>query len=300
MSTHTAARRLRPARTRPALATALLVLALTALAACGQASPPNPHPLNFDPYAALGDSYSAGVALTPLTDATCLRSSSNYAGLLADRLHIPSVDDATCGGAKSVNLTQPQVTQFGTNPPQLDAVTADTKLVTLGIGLNDYNLSWALSYACIPVNGVRTATCTAFLNAKQSVITDVIKKIGDLVTNDLKEIRAKAPRARIVLIGYPRLLADDTDCPAQVPVPNEAADRIRETLRDVNDTFIHIAASQKVDYIDMYAASVGHDVCSADPWANGQYAIRGKAYAFHPFAAYHVAVADKLYALLKK
>ncbi|MCW2752834.1 MAG: Lipase 2 precursor [Marmoricola sp.] len=299
MSTHTAARGF-PARTRPALVTAVLVLALAALAGCGQASPPNPHPLTFDSYAALGDSYSAGVALTPLSDATCLRSSSNYVGLLADKLHIPSVEDATCGGAKSVNLTQPQVTAYGTNPPQLDAVSAGTKLVTLGIGLNDYNLSFALLYTCLPVNGVRTATCTAFLNAKQSVITDVIKKMGDLVTNDLKEIRAKAPHARIVLVGYPRLLADDTDCPAQVPVPNEAADRIRETLRDVNDTFIHIASSQKVDYLDMYAASVGHDVCSADPWVNGQTAIPGKAYAFHPFATYHVAVADKLYALLKK
>ncbi len=291
----------RPARTTGrVVAAGLLALGLLALAACGQSPPGNPHPSQFASYAALGDSYSAGVALTPLSDATCLRSSSNYAGLLANKLTIPSLDDVTCGGAKSINLTQAQVTTRGTAPPQLDAVSKDTQLVTLGIGLNDYNLAFAVLYACVPINGKRSSACAGYLNASPTSMADTIKKMGDLVANDLKEIRAKAPHARIVLVGYPRLLPDGADCPAQVPVPTQAADRIRATLRAVNDTFIHVARTEKVDYIDMYDASKGHDVCSSDPWVNGQYNLPGKAYPFHPFAAYHVAVADKLYALLKK
>lgn len=291
----------RPARTTGrVVAASLLALGLLALAACGQSPPGNPHPSKFASYAALGDSYSAGVALTPLSDATCLRSSSNYAGLLANKLTIPSLDDVTCGGAKSVNLTQAQVTNRGTAPPQLDAVSKDTQLVTLGIGLNDDNLAYSVLYACLPINGKRLPACATYMNAAPSAIADVINKIGTLVGTDLKEIRARAPHARIVLIGYPRLLADGSDCPAQVPVPAHDADRIRATLRSVNDTLIQVAKDQKVDYIDMYAASKGHDVCSSDPWVNGQYNLPGKAYPFHPFAAYHVAVADKLYALLKK
>ncbi len=291
----------RPARaTGQAVAAGLLALALLALTACGAKPPGNPHPSEFPSYAALGDSYSAGVALTPLSDATCLRSSSNYAGLLANKLSIPSLDDVTCGGAKSVNLTQPQVTNRGTNPPQLDAVSKDTKLVTLGIGLNDFNLSFALLYACLPVNGKRTSACATYLQMTPQTLATTIRMMGDGVANDLKEIRTRAPHARIVLIGYPRLLPDDSDCPAQVPVPAEAATRLRETVRAVNDTFIAVAKAQRVDYINTYAASKGHDVCSSDPWVNGQNFIPGKAYAFHPFAAYHVAVADMLFALLKK
>lgn len=291
----------RPARTTgKAVAAGLAALALLLLAACGQSPPPNPHPSQFSSYAALGDSYSAGVGLSPLSDATCLRSSSNYAGLLANKLAIPSLDDVTCGGAKSINLTQPQVTPRGTNPPQLDAVSKDTQLVTLGIGLNDDNLAYSVLYACLPINGKRLPACATYMNAAPTVIADVINKIGDLVGTDLKEIRARAPHARIVLIGYPRLLPDNADCPAQVPVPAQDADRIRATLRAINDTYIQVAKAQKVDYIDMYADSKGHDACSSDPWVNGQYNLTGKAYAFHPFAAYHDTVADKLYALLKK
>lgn len=276
-----------------------LAVSLAALAACGH-SPAKASRHLFGSYAALGDSYSAGVMLSPITNVGCLRSSKNYAGLLANKLNIAGLDDATCGGATSKNLTAPQVTANGTNPPQLDAVTPDTNLVTIGLGLNDYSLSYISLYACLPVNGVRTAQCTAYLNAAPATLALYVKDMGLLVINDLKEIRAKAPKARIVLVGYPRMLPDNKDCPDQVPVPAEAANRTREILRDVNSSFITIAKQQHVDYLNMYAASQGHDVCSSDPWVNGQHLLPGKAYPFHPFASYHVAVADRLAALLTK
>ena len=51
-------------------------------------------------------------------------------------------------------------------------------------------------------------------------------------------------------------------------------------------------------YVDMDAASRGHDICSAHPWVNGRVTDRQKALAYHPLEAgmraYAAAVVDRL------
>ena len=65
--------------------------------------------------------------------------------------------------------------------------------------------------------------------------------------------------------------------------------RISEAL----DAALQRAARRtSTTYVDMYAASEGHDICSDDPWVNGQKTIQGKALAYHPFAEEQRAVAD--------
>ncbi len=44
-------------------------------------------------------------------------------------------------------------------------------------------------------------------------------------------------------------------------------------------------------YVDVWSASQGHDVCSADPWINGQFTDPIRAAGFHPFANEQLAVA---------
>jgi hypothetical protein len=53
-----------------------------------------------------------------------------------------------------------------------------------------------------------------------------------------------------------------------------------------------------VTYVDMYAASRGHDICSADPWVNGRVTDRQRALAYHPFAAGMRADAERVLAAL--
>ena len=95
-------------------------------------------------------------------------------------------------------------------------------------------------------------------------------------------------------------LADDRGCPTALPLPDAAADRLRTVLRLVNSDLAEVARKQKVDFIDMYAASPGHELCSNDPWMAGERNVPGKALQFHPYTSYHRAVADKILALLKK
>ncbi|MGZ5332230.1 MAG: SGNH/GDSL hydrolase family protein, partial [Solirubrobacterales bacterium] len=90
-----------PARLRSrALALAALALAIAttlAIAAPAKAS-----------YVALGDSYAAGPLVpNPVLPLGCLKSSNNYPRLAAPAIGQP-LRDATCSGAKTTHMTQPQ------------------------------------------------------------------------------------------------------------------------------------------------------------------------------------------------
>src|SRR4051795_7220746 len=99
-------------------------------------------PTTYDTYVAMGDSYSAG-PLIPTTDLAggCARSDHNYPSLLADRLHVRSFVDTTRSGAAAGHRALVQHPFQGSRvPPQLNAVTPGTDLVSLGIGGNDLDL----------------------------------------------------------------------------------------------------------------------------------------------------------------
>jgi len=278
------------------------LVALTLLAAAGCGSAANPHPKNIDAYVAMGDSYTALAGVGPYTDKACSQTRENYPHLVAAALDIGSFKDVSCGGATSQDLTQAQLIQKSgeSRPPQIDAVGRGTKLVTLGIGLNNRALAYNLLYVCLPVNGITNPACGQILRLPRSTVTETIKTVTNLVKDNVKDIRKAAPNARVVLVGYPRVIADDRDCPTALPLPAAAIAQLRSTLKLVNENLAKVAKSQKIDFIDMYTASQGHELCSNDPWMAGELPVPGKALQFHPYASYHRAVADKIVALLKK
>ena len=276
-----------------------LLVAVLALAACGAGG--NPHPKKLDSYVAMGDSYTALAGAGPFSDAACKRTTANYPSLVAKDLGIKRLDDVSCGGATSAALIQNQNTQNppASRPPQLAALSKKTKLVTIGIGLNDYELAYYLLYACIPINGITAPTCSMYLRQPASTISLYVENMTSQVKANLKDIRRAAPNARVILVGYPRILADDADCPAKLALPPQAASRLRSILKTVNEKYTALAKQTKVDYVDMWSTK-GHDVCSSDPWMAGQANVPGKALQFHPYESYSRAVADRIVALLKK
>src|SRR3954447_4121541 len=94
-------------------------------------------------YIALGDSFTAGPLIphrhgTPIA---CLRSDHNYPALVARLLEPAAFTDVSCSAATTEDMTRAQPVLFGHNIPQLDAVTRDSTLVTIGIGGNDIGYS---------------------------------------------------------------------------------------------------------------------------------------------------------------
>jgi len=86
----------------------------------------------------LGDSYAAGPLIPnqSLSPLGCLRSDRNFAHRSAAALG-RTLADVSCSGATTDDMSNPQPTAAGTNPPQFNALSGATRTVSLQIGGND-------------------------------------------------------------------------------------------------------------------------------------------------------------------
>jgi lysophospholipase L1-like esterase len=234
-----------------------------------------------DRYVALGDSFTAA-PLVPTTDVArgCFRSDGNYPALVADRLDVGDAVDVSCSGADSRDLLRPQRTLAGARlPPQLRAVTASTDLVTVGIGGNDFGLYGSLVGLAYGQQG-STAAPEALTG-----------RIGDRVETAIRAVRSRAPDATVLLVGYPRVVDADSDCPGRLPLDTQQVSTVYRAEVLLDRALERAAKEAGAGYVDVFAASKGHDVCSDHPWVNGRTTDRTRAAAYHPLPAGMHAVA---------
>jgi lysophospholipase L1-like esterase len=228
-------------------------------------------------YVAMGSSYGAGFFIQPQEPGNpggCGRSEIDYPHLVAAKLHL-QLDDVTCGGATTANaLTTPQ----GANPPQIDAVTAQTRLVTMTIGGNDVNYV-ATAIEC----GSQNATCATAANTAQ--IDAAFRALPDSLTQLIQAIRAKAPKAAIVLVTYVRLVPP-TPCAALAYTP--AATRLVGSIgQRLEHVFVSVAKADHIRLVDPYAIGAKHGPCASgsQKWIAGLTPTNG--FEYHPTAAGH-------------
>lgn len=305
----------RPAPRLAALTGGLLALALVASGctrgvadpgslptppASTSASVESPYPT----YVALGDSYTAA-PLVPTTDTTngCLRSDSNYPSLVAAAMPGTELVDVSCSGADSASLVGAQRTATDTQPPQFDALTPEVDLVTVGIGGNDFNLFGTLLGQCVVRGGAGAQPdegCAAELDAAgRAKIDRQLRTITSYLTSIVTGIRDRSPEATVVVVGYPQIVPATGTCPELLPLAAEDYPFARELNEKLAAAVKRGARAADAAYVDVFRASKGHDICSADPWINGQQSDLGGALAFHPFAAEQEAVAELVLAQLE-
>ena len=252
-------------------------------------------PPSFDSYVALGDSYTAGPLIPDLDVAAgCFRSTNNYPALLAAQLQIPNIVDVSCSGADTTNMTSPQVTPLGVVPAQFDALTADTELVTVSIGGNDFSVFGRLVTVCPAVRAEDPdgAPCRRYFHTDSGdLLRGYLRQTRDLVDAVVTGIRDRSPEARIIVVGYPRIAPPHGTCPDILPFADGDYRYVDGIERMLNDTLRDAAQSHHVKYINVYRASRNHDACSDEPWVNGQFTDPNAAQSYHPFEAEMVAVA---------
>ncbi len=213
-------------------------------------------------YVALGDSYSAASGVLPLDASasapTCLRSSRNYPHVLAAQIGA-QLTDVTCGAAETKDYFTAQHPDV---KPQLDAVSANTQLVTMTIGGNDSGV-FIDSIADCGAAGLTTAGQGSPCKDKYgSSFENTIKSTTyPALVKALKAVRAKAPHAKVAILGYPWILPATGGCYPQMPVATGDVPYLRHEQATLNDAVRRAAAATGATYVDMNGVSNGHDAC---------------------------------------
>ena len=227
------------------------------------------HAPTAERYVALGDSYSAGTGAGSYgRSRECQRSRLAYPALVARRRPSLKLVFAACAGATTGDVLRSQVSR----------VDEATRLVTITIGGND--AGFAVVIGSCAESG---ATCAPALDHARRFIRDELPARLDAV---YAAIRRRARRAKVVVLGYPRLFAA-TPCGAapfftraELRQLNRTADLLRDTIR-ARVT----AAGHGFAFRDAVAPFAGHEICSRRPWLNGLTSSLGDS--FHPNAAGH-------------
>jgi lysophospholipase L1-like esterase len=227
-------------------------------------------------YVALGDSYTAGPLIPNLIPeaGACVRSDHDYPHLVATVLDVSRFRDVSCSGATTANMTQPQVLPFGApNGPQLDALDAGVDLVSLGIGGNDSGLIDVL-LTCIGLGLFAPfgAPCQQHYAQQGDDIGARVEATASRIAAVLAAIHERAPRARVLVVGYPVVLPHQgPGCWPLVPIAFGDVPWLRDLLQRLNAVLATAAAAGGAIFVDTYQTSIGHDVCALPgvKWVEG-------------------------------
>lgn len=259
-------------RFRTALLAAMAVAAGTLIAAPQAAAAPQ-----YREYVALGDSWTADVVIlgtrglptAKYVPLGCLQSTENYPKQVAKALQVAKFYDASCGGATTVDFTQPQAAPLGgTNAPQFSHLTRTTDLVTVGIGGNDAGLAAAvldclnLTGGLLPLPYPLGAHCEdKYTEGGVDRMSQQIKASEPKVVAALKKIRTLSPKADVFVVNYLAGIREPGCYPIQ-PASNSDQVWLARKLRELNAMLARAAKAGGATLIDTYRPSIGHDACA--------------------------------------
>jgi len=280
----------------------LLALGFTGAASAGVTGPPGA--AGPPRYVALGDSYTSGPLIPDQTGspAGCLRSNHDYPSLVAAGTGAATFADVSCQGADTTNMTKPESVPLGSNPPQDNALSASTTLVTFQIGGNDINFSnIVINCTTLSLTDPFGSPCKDhYVSGGKDKLRAAISATAPKVAADLRGIHADAPNARVYLVGYPAILPNSGDgCWPLVPIAYGDVPYLRGIEKALNAMLAGVAAAGGATFVDTYTASIGHDACQSPGtrWVEGLIPTSPAA-PFHPNARGEAGMARQVLAAL--
>jgi lysophospholipase L1-like esterase len=256
---------------------------LAAALALTAATPADAAPPAGARYVAMGSSFAAGPGIAPFeasAPARCAQSTRNYAHQLAAKRGL-ALTDVSCSGATTANVLGP----WGELPAQIDAVTPETRLVTLTVGGNDIGYIGGLIGASCRSRGEKV--CQAEMTATEADYAALKTAMMRLAS----EIKARAPKAKIVFVEYPAVLPPAGVC-AATPLAESTADAARIKAARLVAITREVARASGAIALAISDLSTGHDACATQPWMAG-YPAPGAA-PYHPNLTAMTAIAEAL------
>ncbi len=244
-----------------------MLVALTACAAAtaaGMMMPAAAQAQGTSSYVALGDSYTSGPLILPVSPTApldCLQSAVNYPHLAAQALGLP-LDDVSCSGADTSNMT---TAQYSDQAPQFDALSSGTQVVTLGIGGNDNSTFLTALAGCSAIDGVAGSGSGDLCKlAYGNKFADDIAADEPNVAAALQQIHTLSPQAKVFVVGYPDILPQQGSCYSQMPITTADVAYLNGVELDLNSMLRTAAGQNGATYVDTYTGSIGHDACQSE------------------------------------
>ncbi|MFE2058102.1 SGNH/GDSL hydrolase family protein [Streptomyces sp. NPDC056465] len=218
-------------------------------------------------YVALGDSYSSGVGAGSYDSASgdCKRSTRAYPALWQAANKPASFAFTACSGARTNDVTA----------GQLGPLTSATDLVSISIGGNDAGFADVMTTCVLQSE----ATCLSRVATARAYVDSTLPgKLDSVYT----AISAKAPSARVVVLGYPRFYKLGGGCIAGLSEKERSA--INGAADYLNAATAKRAADHGFTFGDVTSTFTGHEICSGSAWLHSVNWLNiGESY--HPTAA---------------
>lgn len=202
---------------------------------------------------ALGDSYASGVGTRSYyaRSGSCRRSPYAYPVIASERAGA-ALSFQACSGATTWRVIN----------RQLGTLSRRTSLVTVTVGGNDVGFRSVLAECAQPW---WSSDCDAAIDSARAKIKHRLPgSLGALY----RRIHAKAARATIVVVGYPRLFNGE-DCNAGTWFSPAEETRLNRTADLLDATIKTRAQRHGFRFVDPRAAFAGHAVCAEHEWLNG-------------------------------
>ncbi len=238
----------------------LAVLVAAGLTAC--------EPPVADTYVALGDSYTAGPLILnqSLAPLGCLRSDRNYPRVARPKIKAAKFVDVSCSGATTTHFFNQQGVTPGPNAPQFNALNANTKILTIGIGGNDIGFSGIVKN-CATLDPFSSGCKGDYVSGGRDLLAEKINDTAPKIDQVLVAAKKRAPNAKIFVVGYPTILPETgSGCWPTVPIVGSDVIYLRGVAKNLNAMLKARALANGVRYVDVATSSIGHDMCSSDKW----------------------------------
>ncbi len=219
-------------------------------------------------YVALGDSYSSGVGAGNYisSSGSCDRSYNAYPEQWADAHAPASFVSVACSGAETSDVLSSQVS----------ALSPSTTLVSITIGGNDAGFATTMETCVL----APTSVCLAAVSAADAFVAYVLPARLDTT---LATIRADAPAAKIVVLGYPDLydLSKSSGC---IGLSTSDRTALNQGASDLDGALATAAAAYGDTYADVRSQFAGHEICDSNSWLNSV-DIFSLSSSYHPTAS---------------
>ncbi|MGZ8178527.1 SGNH/GDSL hydrolase family protein [Williamsia sp. SKLECPSW1] len=235
-------------------------------------------------YVALGSSYAAGPNSTDIVDRRCMRGGDDYPHLVAEAESM-DLTDVSCSGSTIPDILR-RAQPGRTSRPQIDAVTADTDLVTITTGGNDVHYIPRLTDLSCANRPTRQPHHPRHCHPERpsTVSGDgEYRALETALIAVVDAVHARAPRAVVMIVDYIPVLDPRATLCAGVPLTRAQAAETVQTFDRLTEATRAAASRSGAILVDPAARAAGHTVCSASPWVSG----------FVPPAPYHPNAAGR-------